>query len=106
MEKFLSLPVTGEPNRLISCNGIKMITQPTADTVVITYGSGSTAADIITITHTAIAAGSEAMQEFIQDNVVWALQTAWQKPSYTARIPATIVAAAGGAVTIATIAIT
>ena len=106
MEKFLSLPVTGEPNRLISCNGIKMITQPTADTVVITYGSGSTAADIITITHTALAAANEDMQALIQDSVVAALQTAWTKPSFTVIIPRTIVDAAGtGPVTITGIAI-
>tara|TARA_R110000744_G_scaffold299371_1_gene408781 strand:+ start:361 stop:684 length:324 start_codon:yes stop_codon:yes gene_type:complete len=106
MEKFISLPVTGQPNQLVSANGIKLIVQATDATVTITYGSGSTAADVITITHTALAAANEDMQALIQDSVVAALQTAWTKPSFTVIIPRTIVDAAGtGPVTITGIAI-
>lgn len=104
MEKFISLPVTNEPNQLVSANGIKLIDQASTTTVTITYG-GAAAQDVITITHTALAAGDESMQAFIQDSVIEALQTAWQKPSYAVIIPSDIVAAAGGAVTITGIAI-
>ena len=79
--------------------------QASTSTVTITYGSGSTAADVITITHTALAAANEDMQALIQDSVIAALQTSWTKPSFTVTIPATIVAGAGGAVTITGVAI-
>jgi azurin len=81
MEKFLSIPVTSEPNKLVSCIGIKMIDQASTTTVTITYG-GAAAQDVVTITHAALAAGSEEMQSFIQDSVVAALQTSWTNPVY------------------------
>jgi len=81
MEKFLSIPVTGEPNRLVSCIGIKMIKQASATTTTITYG-GAAAQDVVTITHATVGAGSEAMQDFIQNSVLAALQTSWTNPAY------------------------
>ena len=81
MEKFLSIPVTGEPNKLVSCIGIKMIAQASATTTTITYG-GAAAQDVVTITHATVGAGSEAMQDFIQNSVLSALQTSWTNPAY------------------------
>ena len=81
MEKFLSIPVTGEPNRLVSCIGIKMIKQLSATETTITYG-GAAAQDVVTITHATVGAGSEAMQDFIQNSVLAALQTSWTNPAY------------------------
>lgn len=93
MEKFLSIPVSGEPNKLVSCIGIKMIDQATASSVTITYGNaGGASAQVVTIAHTALGAGSEEMQSFIQDSVVAALQTAWTNPAYRVIPPVEVTA--------------
>jgi len=68
MAKFLSIPVTNEGNQLVSAEGIKLIEQASTTTVTITYG-GAAAQDVITITHAAVAAGSEEMRDVIQDAV-------------------------------------
>ena len=74
MAKFLSIPVTNEGNQLVSAEGIKK--QASTTTVTITYG-GAAAQDVITITHAAVAAGSEEMRDVIQDAVVDAHQSVW-----------------------------
>lgn len=79
MEKFLSIPVTGEGNQLVSCNNIKLIEQATTTSVTIVYG-GAAAQDVITINHG--TASAEEMRDAIQNAVVSALSTPWQKPSY------------------------
>jgi len=76
MAKFLSIPVTNEGNQLVSAEGIKLIKQASTTTVTITYG-GAAAQDVITITHAAVAAGSEEMRDVIQDAVVDAHQSVW-----------------------------
>ena len=76
MAKFLSIPVTNEGNQLVSAEGIKLIEQASTTTVTITYG-GAAAQDVITITHAAVAAGSEEMRDVIQDAVVDAHQSLW-----------------------------
>lgn len=76
MAKFLSIPVTNEGNQLVSADGIKLIEQASTTTVTITYG-GAAAQDVITITHAAVAAGSEEMRDVIQDAVVDAHSSVW-----------------------------
>lgn len=78
MEKFLSIPVTGEQDQLVSCTDIKLIEQGSVTTVVITYGGGK----ITTITHAAALPGSEAMRDAVQNAVIGALQTAWSQPAF------------------------
>jgi azurin len=73
MQKFLSIPVTGEQNQLVSCNDIKLIEQATTTTVTIAYGGGK----VITLTHAAVSAGSEEMRDAIQDGVVQVLKQQW-----------------------------
>jgi len=78
MQKFLSIPVTGEQNQLVSCNNIKLIEQGSTTTVVITYGAGK----VTTLTHGASSAGSEEMRDAIQEAVIEALQQPWREVSY------------------------
>jgi len=81
MAKFLSIPVTNEGNQLISADNVKLVEQASTTTVTVTYG-GAAAQDVITITHAAIAAGSEAMRDVIQDAIVAAHQSHWQEVKY------------------------
>jgi azurin len=76
MAKFLSIPVTNEGNQLISADDIKIIKQASTTTVTVTYG-GAAAQDVITITHAAVAAGSEEMRDVIQNAVVDAHSSVW-----------------------------
>ena len=78
MEKFLSIPVTGEQSQLVSCTDIKLIEQATTGTVTIVYGGGK----IITISHATAGTGVETERDAIQAAVIAALQTAWTKPAY------------------------
>jgi hypothetical protein len=82
MEKFLSIPVTGEQNQLVSATGILLIEQASTTTVTIAYKSGSTGTDILTITHATAGAGDETMRDAIQNAVIAALTTAWTKPAF------------------------
>ena len=74
MQKFLSIPVTGEQNQLVSCNDIKLIEQASTTEVTISYGSGK----VTTLTHATAGAGVETMRDKIQDEVVLALQQPWR----------------------------
>jgi len=81
MEKFLSIPVTNEQNQLLSATGIVLIVQASTTTVTVHYKS-STGTDVVTITHAAAAAGSEAMRDALQDAVIAALGTSWTYVAY------------------------
>ena len=83
MEKFLSIPVTGEQNQLLSATGIVLIEQLTTATVGVYYKSGSTGTDVVTITHATAGAGDETMRDAIQNAVIGALQTPWTHVAYT-----------------------
>lgn len=79
MQKFLSIPVTGEQNQIVSCNDIKLIEvgdgsglNPTTTTTLF-YGGGKK----VTLTHAAVSAGSEEMRDAIQDGVVQVLKQQW-----------------------------
>jgi hypothetical protein len=78
MEKFLSIPVTGEQTQLVSCTDIKLIEQASTTTVTIVYGGGK----VITMTHATAGSGVETERDAIQAAVIAALQTVWTKPAY------------------------
>jgi hypothetical protein len=82
MEKFLSIPVTGEQNQLLSATGIVLIEQETVTTVHVHY-KASTGTDVVTITHATAPSGNETMRDAIQDAVIGALQTPWTHVAYT-----------------------
>jgi hypothetical protein len=82
MEKFLSIPVTGEQgNQLLSATGIVLIEQLSTTTVGVYYKSGSTGTDVVTITHAA-PVDNETMRDAIQDAIIAALQTPWTYVAY------------------------
>lgn len=83
MEKFLSIPVTNEQYQLVSATDIALIEQASTTTVTITYKSGGTSSDVITITHATAGSGDETMRDAIQNAVIAALQTQWYNVAYT-----------------------
>ena len=79
MQKFLSIPVTSEQKQLVSANDIKLIevgdgsgSNPTTKTTLF-YGGGKK----VTLTHGAVASGSEDMRDAIQNGVVQVLKQQW-----------------------------
>lgn len=83
MQKFLSIPVTGEQSQLVSANDIKIIEQASTTTVTITYGGGK----VTTLTHAAVASGSEEMRDAIQNGVVNILSQRWTNVSLDLAVP-------------------
>ncbi len=77
MEKFLSIPVTSNGNKLVSITGVKAITQAaesaTAVTTLIAYVDGT----VTTLTHAAAVAFD--MRIALEEAMELALQTPWTK---------------------------
>ena len=78
MDKFLSIPVTGEGSQLVPCNDLKLVEAASATSTVLTYGSGK----VITITHAGVGGASATnsgtqFRSFIQSEVQEALITSW-----------------------------
>lgn len=80
MEKFLSIPVTSNGNKLVSVTGVKVITQAaesaTAVTTLIAYADGT----VTTITHAAAAAFD--MRIALETAMEAALQGPWTEVVY------------------------
>jgi hypothetical protein len=92
MEKFISVPVTGQPNQLFSATNVALVSEgtgatnntATATTTVITYTNGRA----VTLTHAAQVAYD--MRTAIQDALAAALATSWTNPVYVAAVPRAI----------------
>ena len=86
MAKFLSIPVTSQPNALIGLNGIKTILKDSiADlTTLITYNDGT----VTTLTHAADA--DYSMQTALNAAVDLAFKQSWQKPVVEITVPRAI----------------
>jgi hypothetical protein len=92
MEKFISLPVTGQPNQLVSVTNIALVSAgtgatnntATATTTVITYTNGRA----VTLTHAAQVAYD--MRTAVQDAIAAALATSWTNVAYVASVPRAI----------------
>jgi hypothetical protein len=78
MEKFLSFPISGSTTQLVSVTGIAIIEQTAATTTTIAYKAGNASGDILTITHASVA--NDDFRDFVQKQVVAALQTSWTRP--------------------------
>jgi hypothetical protein len=85
MEKFLSIPVTGQANQLVSANNIILVEagsdSATAITTLITYSGGK----VVTLTHAAQVAYS--MRTAVQNAIASALATSWTNVVYDALLP-------------------
>lgn len=77
MAEFLRVAVTNEDTQIISAQGVKIVEQASTTTTTIAYGSGSTSADVITLTHTALDAGSELMRNAVQDALIKAFDQSY-----------------------------
>ena len=92
MEKFISVPVTGQPNQLIRATDVAMVSAgtgatnntATATTTVITYTTGRA----ITLTHAAQVAFD--MRTAIQDALATALATSWTNVACVVEVPRAI----------------
>ena len=85
MEKFLSIPVTGEGNQLVPVTDVKLIEWESTTTTSLTYGSGK----VVTITHGDVGAASltssgNQFRNWLQLQMSNALSTAWTRASYSA----------------------
>lgn len=89
MTKFFYLAVPNEQNYLIPCNSVALVKQASTTTVTISYFSGSASTDVITITHAAAGAGDETMKDWVQDQIVAALQKPWTIVAYTPKTSTT-----------------
>jgi len=89
MEKFISIPVTSQPNQLISADNVILVasglgsanSSGTATTTTITYTGGK----VVTLTHAAQVAFS--MRTAIQNAINDALTTSWTNVTFVAAVP-------------------
>jgi folate-dependent phosphoribosylglycinamide formyltransferase PurN len=87
MEKFISVPVTGQPNQLISVTGIVLVESSSATSTTTTISYQANGRDI-SITHAA-QVGYD-MRTAIQNAIAAALQTSWTNVVYVASFPRAI----------------
>jgi len=90
MEKFISIPVTGQANQLVSVTNVVLVSAGTATavTTTITYQGGK----VVTLTHAAQVAYS--MRTAIQNAINDALITSWTNVIYAATVPQAVSAIA------------
>lgn len=90
MEKFLSIPVTGQANQLVSATNVVLVSAgtATATTTTITYQGGK----VVTLTHAAQVAYS--MRTALQNAINDALTTSWTNVTYVATVPQAVSAIA------------
>ena len=74
MAKFLSIPVTGRGNILVSADSVALIEQKNTTTVRISYLTGSQT----DLTHAAAAPGNEAQRDVIATAILSINQRNWQ----------------------------
>ena len=73
MDKFLSVPVTGQTNFYLSVSDVIAITRSSDTESIITYNSGNTA----TITHGDVTTADYEMRDSLQNAMDKALETSW-----------------------------
>lgn len=88
MEKFLRIPLSGGTSQLVSVTGVVIVEQLSATTTTIQYASGSTSNDLLTITHGSVS--NDDFRDFIQNQMIAALQTPWTKPALTVVPPVAV----------------
>jgi hypothetical protein len=89
MEKFLSIPVNGQANQLVSVTNVILVAAgtgatnntPTATTTTITYSEGK----VVTLTHAAQVAYS--MRTAIQNALIEARQSSWTNVATVITVP-------------------
>lgn len=72
---------TASNSQLVSGSGVLLVEQATTSTVTITY-EGAAAADVVTLTHTPVASGSEAVRDLIEESIVKGYASSWTDVSH------------------------
>ena len=67
--------------QLVSGSGVLLVEQATTSTVKITYDKASSL-DTITLTHTPVASGSEAVRDLIEEGIVKGYTSSWTDVSH------------------------
>ena len=75
---------TASTGVLVSGVDVGLVEQLSTSTTTVAYDAPTSGNDLITLTHTPIAAGSEVARDTVQSQIVRALQTKWNEPSYNA----------------------
>jgi hypothetical protein len=88
MEKFLKFPISGSTFILVSATNIALISQLTGTTTAIYYKSGGSATDVVTITHALLA--NDGFRDFVQNQVLAALETSWTNVAFTVSPPVAV----------------
>ncbi len=91
MEKFLKIYVTAADEtagyRYVSLNDVLQVVQASTTTVTVTYRNAVATADVLTITHDAIAANAHTMRDWFTDSMEVAYAQSWQKSGIAAISP-------------------
>jgi len=69
-------------SQLVSGSGVLLVEQASTSTVTITYDAAAAAADVVTLTHTPVASGSEAVRDLIEDAIVKGYSSSWTDVSH------------------------
>ena len=69
-------------NQLVSASGVLLVEQASTSTVTIAYDSPSTSADVITLTHVPVSAGSEAVRDLVEAKINEAYTSSWTNVSH------------------------
>ena len=73
---------TNSTGVLVSSVNVGLVEQASTSTTTIAYDAPASGNDLITLTHTPIAAGSEIARDTVEEEIVKSLQTKWNEPSY------------------------
>ena len=69
-------------SQLVSASGVLLVEQASTSTVTIAYDSPSASADVITLTHVPVSAGSEAVRDLVQAKISEAYTSSWTNISH------------------------
>jgi len=68
-------------SQLVSGSGVLLVEQASTSTVTITYDAAA-ATDVVTLTHTPVASGSEAVRDLIEESIVKGYSSSWTDVSH------------------------
>ena len=69
-------------SQLVSASGVLLVEQASTSTVTITYDSPSSSADVVTLTHNPVSAGSEAVRDLVEAKISEAYTSSWTNISH------------------------
>ena len=67
---------------MVSGSGVILVEQASTSTVTINYDAASAGADVVTLTHTPVASGSEVVRDLIEKSIVKGYSSSWTDVSH------------------------